>query len=317
MKAIGGYFELELNHLGELHSNALNLNTGRNAFEYILRVRHYQKIYIPYFTCEVILQPLIRLKIDFEYYHINETFEPIFDFELMKSNEAFLYTNYFGINDLNVSTIAKKCKNVIIDNSQSFFSKPIEGTDTFYSARKFFGVPDGAYLYCNSPETLILEEDYSFERMIHLTKRIDMSAEDGYQNFCKNESDLANNTLKKMSKLTQKILTNIDYVGIAKKRIENFEYLNYTLSKVNELKVDLSNNQVPLSYPFLFNQKKDLYSILLNKKIYTSKYWSGVTEKVEEVSVEFNFTENLIHLPIDQRINKENLDLILQLIHLK
>ena len=38
-------------------------------------------------------------------------------------------------------------KNVIIDNVQAYFQRPIEGFDTLYSCRKYFGVPDGAVLY--------------------------------------------------------------------------------------------------------------------------------------------------------------------------
>ena len=51
MEAIGGYFELELRKGKHYHENALRLNSARNAFEYILRVRNYKKIYIPYYTC--------------------------------------------------------------------------------------------------------------------------------------------------------------------------------------------------------------------------------------------------------------------------
>ena len=37
MKTIGGYFELELKKNEEYHKDALSLNTGRNALEYILK----------------------------------------------------------------------------------------------------------------------------------------------------------------------------------------------------------------------------------------------------------------------------------------
>ena len=38
-KAIGGYFELELNDYGTIfHDNAIALNSARHAFEYILRI---------------------------------------------------------------------------------------------------------------------------------------------------------------------------------------------------------------------------------------------------------------------------------------
>ena len=64
-KAIGGYFELELPKGEEYHKSALSLNSARNCFEYILRVRKYKKVYLPYYTCEVILEPLKKLNIQY------------------------------------------------------------------------------------------------------------------------------------------------------------------------------------------------------------------------------------------------------------
>ena len=55
MESIGGYFSLELPKYEEYHKDAIRLNTGRNCLEYILRARRYSKVYIPYYTCEVIL----------------------------------------------------------------------------------------------------------------------------------------------------------------------------------------------------------------------------------------------------------------------
>ena len=40
MKEIGGYFELELTKGIEYHSELLKLNSGRNAFKYILKTRN-------------------------------------------------------------------------------------------------------------------------------------------------------------------------------------------------------------------------------------------------------------------------------------
>ena len=37
---IGGYFELELPHFPEIHSEAIALNSGRFCLEYILRCRN-------------------------------------------------------------------------------------------------------------------------------------------------------------------------------------------------------------------------------------------------------------------------------------
>ncbi len=124
MNAIGGYFELELNNFDEYHRSAIALNTARNSLEYILRAKHYKKIYIPYYTCEVILEPIIKLSLEYEFYHINKDFTPVI--HTVEGNSVLLYTNYFGICDVQVNFITKIFKNVIIDNSQSFFSMPID-----------------------------------------------------------------------------------------------------------------------------------------------------------------------------------------------
>ena len=66
MDAIGGYFELaDCEQVDNFpHRNGVLLNTGRNALEYILRtIKQISHIYIPYFTCEVVLEPIKRLGI--------------------------------------------------------------------------------------------------------------------------------------------------------------------------------------------------------------------------------------------------------------
>ena len=88
-----------------------------------------------------------QLNINYEFYHINEMLEP--EIKQINNDSALLYTNYFGIKVEFIQSIIKKNKNIIIDNSQAFYAEPINGIDTFYSPRKFFGVPDGGYLSIN------------------------------------------------------------------------------------------------------------------------------------------------------------------------
>lgn len=105
MKSIGGYFEFELPEGSEYHPEAIALNSGRHCFEYILRLRKYIKLYIPYYTCEVILEPINKLGIKYEFYHIDKKLESHFDFSILRADEAFLYTNYFGLKDEYINTL--------------------------------------------------------------------------------------------------------------------------------------------------------------------------------------------------------------------
>ena len=78
MKELGGYFSLELNQerIGTFHSQGIYLNSGRNALEYILlSLPKVKKIWVPYFTCDVLLEPLKKLNVPYSFYHINEQLE--------------------------------------------------------------------------------------------------------------------------------------------------------------------------------------------------------------------------------------------------
>jgi hypothetical protein len=310
--AIGGYFELELNKNSEYHRNAVRLNTGRNALEYILDVNNYRKIYLPYFTCDVLLQPIKSLEIEFEFYNINEQFEPVFDYSKVQPVECFLYTNYFGLKDSFVKQLSKKCKNVIIDNAQSFYSKPIDNVDTFYSPRKFFGIPDGAYLYTSKRIENNLAQDFSYERFEHLLKRIDTSAEDGYSCFSLNDEKLNNLPILKMSNLTKRMLESIDYNTIAKKRIDNYLFLDEKLRKLNKLKIDFNQKQVPMVYPFWGND--ELRKKLIKNRIYCAKYWPNVKEWTKPNALEYKLAEEVIYFPIDQRYEMKDMELIVNII---
>ncbi|MGL2964086.1 hypothetical protein ACSVH2_09745 [Flavobacterium sp. RSB2_4_14] len=311
--SIGGYFELETNLISEYHSNGIAINTARNALEYILRAKKVQKIYLPYYTCDVLLEPLKKLQLQYEFYTIDVNFEPVFDYSKLCDHEYFLYTNYFGLKDDYIDTLMKKCKNLIIDNAQAFFSKPIEGISTLYSARKFFGVSDGAYLYCNDRLNAVFDTDCSVERMSHLLIRKDISAEVGYSDFINNDQLLENQPIKLMSKLTKSILQSIDYDRIARVRIDNFNILHKSLGSKNKLKLSLFKNSVPMVYPF-WSEDLGLRKKLLVNKVYTATYWPNVKEWCGINSLEYSLTNEVIHLPIDQRYSKKEMELIINTI---
>jgi len=309
MKSIGGYFALEIQKGNEYYKNTVSLNTGRNALEYIIKANNVRKIYIPYFTCDVILQPLKNNNILYEFYHINVKLEPIFDFSLLKEKDYLLYTNYFGIKDIFITTELSAIKNIIIDNSQAFFSIPSDLC--FYSARKFFGVADGAYLFSKNRIAENIEQDTSAYRMDHLILRNDFSAEIGFETFLKNDKSLDNQKIKLMSNTTKLLLGNIDYKTIIEKRIKNFQFIESKLKNKNKFDIKLNDSSVPMVYPLWIEDGGFLREKLIANKIYTAKYWTNVLEWCKADSLESNFTNNIVHLPIDQRYTLNDMKIIL------
>lgn len=313
MEAIGGYFSLELPLREEYHKDAIRLNTGRNCLEYILRARGYKKVYVPYYTCEVVMEPINKLGISYEFYHIDIHFE-IRDRFTLKADEALLYTNYFGLKQHYVEQLAEKIgTRLIIDNTQAFYAEPIQGIDTFYTCRKFFGVSDGAYLYTDKLLDDEFVQDESYERMAHLLKRIDLSAEQGFSDFRKVDDGLDNQPIRKMSKLTQRIMQSIDYEAAAKKRRENYQMLHEVLIAENNLQLSLDKDAVPMVYPYLASIK-GLREKLIENKVFVARYWPNVLEWSKDGEWEHTIAIHTCFIPVDQRYGEYEMDRILRLI---
>ena len=313
MDAIGGYFSLELPLHEEYHKDAIKLNTGRNCLEYILRCRQYKKVYIPYYTCEVILEPFQKLSVAYEFYHINLSFE-ISDEIHLQEGEALLYTNYYGLKQRYVKVLVEKYgRQLIIDNTQAFYAKPVPGIDTFYTCRKFFGVPDGAYLYTDKLLDMDLEQDVSYERMSSLTKRIDISPEAGYQDFRDVSESLVGQPIKCMSKLTQRMMRGVDYESIVQRRRVNYQMLEAALGHDNNVVLTLENDAVPMVYPYMTN-KEGLRNHLIQNRVFVAKYWPNVDEWVSDNSIEYKLTNNMLPLPIDQRYGIIEMGSVVELI---
>ena len=304
MNAIGGYHALELNVGEHYHKDAIPLNTARNCLEYILKSRQYTKVFVPYYTCDAIIEPFTKLNISYEFYRIDKRLEPR-QLPNLNRNEAFLYTNYFGLKNEYLIKLANHYGHqLIVDNSQAFFDRPISGIDTFYSPRKFFGVPDGGFLYTDCKLNTIFEQDVSFTRALHLLKRIDISPEAGYEDFKNAEQSLSNQPIKRMSKLTDSILRNIDYIEHIKRRRANYLELIDILGSKNELVLELSEDSVPLAYPFK-TKKTDLKNLLISKRIFIPTYWPNIKEWCKQGEFEFELMTAILPLPLTHSLKPQ------------
>lgn len=320
MNPIGGFFSLETNEGWGCHNEALRLNAGRYALEYILKVRKYKKLYIPYYICDSILQPIIRQGVEHKFYHINDNFEPA-DKIKPKDDEAVLYVNYFGLKNDYASSFCYVHRNTILDQTQAFYSEKGNkynnnkfNCDTFYSCRKFFGVPDGAYLYTNCLLEEELPLDESFDRMTFLTKRIDRSPQEAYEDFHNNDKLLASVGLRRMSRLTESIMQGIDFSTKANRRIHNFNYLDKTLRESNRFKLAMNYGTIPMVYPYFVEDGERLRQHLIDNQIFCARYWPNVLEWCKPEDFEYQLAKNLVCIPIDQRYGEEEMERILEVI---
>lgn len=305
MKEIGGYIELDRYTLPMLHDNAVKLNCGRNALAYLIQSRNINKIKLPKFLCDSVKGVCVKYGVEMSFYHIDENFLPC-DIQLEKDEWLYL-VNYYGQLD---NDAIKHCKEtydrVILDHAQAYFQMPVSGVDTLYTCRKFFGVADGAILYTDCLLKECLEQDESYQRMNYLLGRFERTASEFYQEYAENNDMFAQEPMKQMSKLTENLLHGIDYAFVQQRRTSNFQRLHEQLEKHNQLSLNIP--QGAFMYPFYTQKAQEIRKQLQQQKIYIPTLWPEVLQQCSEDSLEYQFTKNILPLPVDQRYTWDDMD---------
>jgi hypothetical protein len=308
MKEYGGYLPIELINRKEYFNdkNTVRLNSGRSAIVYACKEGGFKRVLLPIYLCNSVADALDKHNIEYDYYNIDNNFMPInLEFQ---DGDIILYPNYYGIaHRENADFLVQKYKNVIIDNTQAFFEKPILNAYNVYSCRKFFGVSDGAYLIKKGIKRLRLKKDVSYKRAYYLLKAIELGTDGAYKDSLSNEKIIAELPLLSMSELTRRILASINYEFVIDQRRKNFEHMHKILGRHNKLSVKLSPDTVPMVYPFL-NMNKGLRQYLVNNKVYVPQWWKSVLDSDRANEFEKELSEFLIPLPIDQRYNIEDIE---------
>lgn len=312
MKEYGGYIEFENYHGNRLHEGAIPLNCGRNALAYLCETKKIKKLYLPYFLCSSVPNLCKKIGVGYSYYHINEKFEPIFN-QALGENEWLYIVNFYGQLDNDyLATWKQKYSQVIVDNAQSYFQMIVDGVDTLYTCRKYFGVADGAFLYTDAKLSRELPRDESFERMHFLLGRFERCANEFYSEYVVNNGIFATEPVKQMSCLTENLLHGIDYEYIAKRRQDNFDYLDAHFCDMNELR--LKSVYGAFMYPLLIQNGIAVRKELQKEKIYIPTLWPNVLEECPADSLEYHYAANVLPIPVDQRYEIEDMKYLVEVI---
>lgn len=308
MREIGGYIELE-HHDGSLfHEKALALNCGRNALAYLCRARNIQKVWIPHFLCDCVDQLLDKIGVEWSCYRIGRDFLPNIDLSVERDDWLYVVNYYGQVSNASIQALKQQYPHLIVDNCQDYFRTPVAGVDTLYTCRKFFGVPDGAFLYTNAPAIDDLERDISYGRMPYLLGRVERPASEFYAEYVQSNADFAKEPVKRLSRLTENLLRGIDYARVQRVRTANWRRLSERLGKLNELA--LTETVGPFAYPLLVPNGRMLRKKLIEQKIYVPTLWPAVLERCGEATWEHRLALDLLPLPVDQRYGADDMDYI-------
>ncbi len=309
--AIGGYFSLEQGSGKLKFGNAFLLNSGHAGLELLLRHRQPRLVYLPCYTCQTVVDTVIRCGPQIQFYQIDHGFEPLIP-DNPPDDALVLLTNYFGLLDHRVDYWAGRLENVVIDNAQAFYATPPQDVAAFSSPRKFFGVPDGGLLWSTEAIRLPEARDKSFTRMAHLLHRIEEGPESGYREFQAAEAGLGSAPAKRMSAITQQLLSGINLEMVRQARLANYRLLHEKLGALNECRILAFERGCPMVYPFLYS-RRSLHAELAGRRIFVPRYWPDVLERCNHEELwERTLTEHLLPLPIDQRYGDEDMHRIIE-----
>lgn len=266
----------------------VKLNLARNCLKYIIKSYGIKTLHIPYYTCPVVWNSVREMNCEVKFYHIDDKFLPTIEFN---KDDFILYTNYFGLCSENCKILSEKYKNIIIDNSQSFYSNPL-GLASFNSIRKFFNVQNGAYLYIEKP----LEEDFEVDNLELLPA---MMHED-YETFVKNELTL--NEEKKIKLISPKVeqeLQKIDFAQDKKLRLDLFKKYAAKFDSENKIIFKPSTSEIPYCYPFS-PKNIEIAENFIKQNLILLRLWQPLHKNFQE----YDLLNTTIALPLNSYAEK-------------
>ena len=303
MTAIGGFFGMEPGREdhGPWHTNASALTSGRACFRAVLEMTRPARVLVPFYICDAALVPLKRLGIPFEFYGVTRSLDPLP--AEWPSDASVLYANYFDLKACGADTIAGALAGrAIVDDTQAFFRRGHGSAWSFNSARKFFGVPDGAYLYGPRAADVHPARANEGAPAEHLRTTAAGGRQLAYRQYVEAESRVSDEVLAPSS-LTRRTLNAVAYEEAKTARRRNFGALHARLGAVNtlQLPMTLDAGAVPFCYPFL-PARGDLHERLWRQEIFVPRLWPEVIAR-ESPGFEWEreLAKRLLPLPVDHR----------------
>ncbi len=307
MVNLGGFFELELvNKKQAYHANAMALTTGRSCLHQIVKLVRPKCLYIPFYCCNALISPLLEAQINFKFYGLEKNLDPILP--QLEEGDYLLYTDFFGLKNKQVEKLKKTYgQRLILDRTHAFFQQTNSEYWSFTVCRKYYGVPDGAYLDGpNLPKEKPqrnhnVRVDFSVNRLLGKQQL----AFQQYQAF---EAEL-NNDILGMSLLTEMLLSNVDYEFVANKRKANFDYLNERLAVNNKWDWSRAHEAVPFCYPYWPELGKINRSELYQRNFFIPTYWADTANREgSDFDLEKTISSEMLPLPVDHRYGIKELE---------
>lgn len=312
VRPIGGFFGLEQPAPGHAHHDERQaLASGRACLRRILATARPVRALVPFYICDTVLQAFRHEHVPVEFYDLDEQWLPKLASDA-GPDHLMLFVNYFGLNTADIpGFIAGRRERVVVDDTQAFFERGHDGAWSFNSARKWFGVPDGAFAYGgelgfeSAPVNTTPMAD-------HLQTVLDGDRRLAFEQYQKSEAAVTDRFLR-MSPMSAKLLAAIDYDHVRHTRSRNFQALHLRLGAHNRMPAALLERAsapgvTPFCYPLLVDAAIP-WAELWERGLFVPRLWPEVArrEGADAFPRSTMLAEHVMALPIDHRYGDEDM----------
>ncbi len=302
------------------------------------------EVLMPAFIAEGVIRPFRNKKVNVIFYKLAESLNPVIsdiEKQLLANPEIkfLVVVHYFGF-AYDFSQIRKMCTDkkifLLEDCVHGLFSKSsngaylgMNGDISFFSLPKILPVPDGAVFFINNPELIKLKAEISFKKsalgniavffhlcyLIYKKLEIKLPYSIIYRILnllSKSVYGLYYNLLnisrkpKRISRLTLRILKNLNYEELISARKENIKSIYEGLNLISDIKVfkEYDTNSILTGVPLISEQSLSIIHKLYGHDIECLTYkkkWCFIPQGREsDFKTETDFFNNHFLLPIHE-----------------
>lgn len=299
-----------------------------------------RKILLPAYTCQTVIDPFLQEGWKIVYYNITnqlriDTADLLSKYDDFRPNLCIAHP-YYGA-DLNqeeldaLSDLKDDGCILIEDLTQCIFSTQRSKIFDYFtgSYRKWFPIPDGAFVIGKDLSVEVFEENIDFVRpmadAMYLRGTFLQTGDNNIKEISRRVGKVAISHISGkiephiMSGLSQLLLSRIDIETTKKKRFVNYRFL-YDHLQGNSICRPVDRNMdeltcAPLFFPIYMKDRSAFQKRLAQQEIYAPVLWPVHTDALLINDRVKKIYDEILMLPIDQRYGKDDMKRIVKVIN--
>lgn len=314
------------------------LSTCRSAIGLILQsLGKVQRALVPAFTCHSVLAPFVEHGCDVKGYPLKKNLEIDIDglsslVETFKP-DVIIAHGYFGFDTLKSATgffdeLRHKGIIVIEDTTQTMFSHYHHVNADYFvgSIRKWFPIPDGAFLSGVTIPHLLEDEELGIAKLKAMTAKYEYITNDKGRKevfmplFKEAESILDSRTIPyAISNFSLNYVNNINIDRFSSIRRDNYNRLVNRISHHQEINVifpEAPTDTVPFLLPvYIFHNRAEFQKFMALHDVFPTVIWTCPDEIKSAISQTVqNIYDEIICFHVDQRYDLADMDKVADII---